>query len=270
MPEIQPTSQHAVGIQPLSQADATRLDSRIRLMVSTIQSNLDTLMQRVAEAKAGQIHVALGFPSWTAYAADALKVTSRLDREQRRELVGMLSDEGMSTRAIAETVGISKNTVTADLSQIGTPDGDDEGEVDHGDIATGLRLLVEDGLLHHDDADWVADEIHREGKPFAGDVIALDLDRRPTPKPTTGLDGKTYPKPVPQAKPKPRRPITDAADDVARDMRKLYARINSLIADDRFSANAENIADRIRPYNVLLPEAVARLTAGFGRQVTGQ
>ena len=34
----------------------------------------------------------------------------------------MLSDEGMSTRAIAGSIGVSKNTVTSDLSQTGTPD----------------------------------------------------------------------------------------------------------------------------------------------------
>lgn len=33
----------------------------------------------------------------------------------------MLSAEGMSTRAIAGTLSVSKNTVTSDLSQVGTP-----------------------------------------------------------------------------------------------------------------------------------------------------
>lgn len=54
----------------------------------------------------------------------------------------MLSDEGMSTRAIAGSIGVSKNTVTSDLSQTGTnvpPDptpphvNSETGEVTAGD-----------------------------------------------------------------------------------------------------------------------------------------
>ena len=69
----------------------------------------------MAEAKQGGIHVALGFPSWTAYIADVFKDNSvRLKGEARRELVAYLSDEGMSNRAIAGITGTDQRTVRRD------------------------------------------------------------------------------------------------------------------------------------------------------------
>ena len=43
----------------------------------------------------------------------------RLARDERRELVGRLADEGMSTRAIAPIVGVDKDTVRRDLISTG-------------------------------------------------------------------------------------------------------------------------------------------------------
>ena len=40
----------------------------------------------------------------------------RLARDERRELVGRLADEGMSTRAIAPIVGVGQSTVSDDLA----------------------------------------------------------------------------------------------------------------------------------------------------------
>lgn len=104
--------------------DASRLDKRIRLLVGTINDNFAKLVDLVGEARRDEIHKCLGYPSWTAYVADVFTVTTRLDQPHRRELVGYLSGEGMSQRAIADAVGVSKNTVTSDLrevSQSGTP-----------------------------------------------------------------------------------------------------------------------------------------------------
>ena len=92
-----------------------RLDKRIRLLVGAIEENLTKLHALVAQAKSGQIHVALGFKCWTTYVADVFTLQVRLDRPQRRELVGWLSGEGMSQRVIADVVGVDQKTVSNDL-----------------------------------------------------------------------------------------------------------------------------------------------------------
>lgn len=70
----------------------------------------------MAEAKAGNAHLALGYASWTAYLSEVLgEEPMRLARGERQEMVQMLSAEGMSTRAIAPIVGASNFTVSKDL-----------------------------------------------------------------------------------------------------------------------------------------------------------
>ncbi|KDQ02034.1 hypothetical protein EN35_16485 [Rhodococcus qingshengii] len=96
----------------LDEAAAKKLDTRIRLTIGTVRENFAKLQDYVHEAKAGEIHRALGFKSWTAYLSDALGAQPLMvDREQRRELVEYLSSEGMSTRAIASATGSSRETV---------------------------------------------------------------------------------------------------------------------------------------------------------------
>ncbi|POY04852.1 hypothetical protein C3469_04360 [Mycobacterium kansasii] len=101
--------------EAIASTDAKRLDQRIRLLAGSIGDSLAKLHQLVDEAKQGEIHKALGFSSWTAYLADALTIHVQLGREQRRELVGYLSGEGMSQRAIADVVGVDQKTVSNDL-----------------------------------------------------------------------------------------------------------------------------------------------------------
>lgn len=42
----------------------------------------------------------------------------RLTRDERKELVGELAEAGMSTRAIAPVVGVSKSTVAEDIESV--------------------------------------------------------------------------------------------------------------------------------------------------------
>lgn len=170
------TTVDAEIVVPLDRAEAKRLDQRIRLLVGSINDNIAKLHDLVDEAKRGDVHVALGYHSWTAYLADVFTVTVRLDREQRRELVGYLSGEGMSQRAIADVVGASKNTVTNDLrhvSHIGTAEADRVVDVPAGGDA-GLAVKLADAI------------------------------QRPPSTPVTGLDGKTY-RPQPKSSRKPGR-----------------------------------------------------------------
>ncbi|MCV7246900.1 hypothetical protein H7J07_01320 [Mycobacterium koreense] len=209
--------------QPLSHGDAQRLDNRIRLLTNTIADNVEKLYNLVEQAKAGQIHLVLGYRSWTDYVADALTVTTRLDRPQRRELVGYLSGEGMSQRVIADVVGADRKTVRSDLAQVGEiGPPDDEDDVDPQDICAGLEGLAADGLLHPDDAERFAP--------------------KPVEPVVTGRDGKHYPA-TPPAPVKPhRRPITKAFWCGKFDLQKVVYRLGRLVDDDRFSGNRETIA----------------------------
>ena len=59
----------------------------------------------------------LGHKSW-AECVEARGAQLRLPRADRREMVALLADEGMSSRAIAPVVGASKSTVAADIESV--------------------------------------------------------------------------------------------------------------------------------------------------------
>ncbi|TAJ21821.1 MAG: hypothetical protein EPO65_00540 [Dehalococcoidia bacterium] len=103
-------------VEVLSERDARRLTERIRIAAANYTEAKAKVLALVDEAKAGQAHVALGYKSWTAYLSDVLSDEPlRLARDDRRELVVRLADEGMSTRAIAPIVGVDQKTVGNDL-----------------------------------------------------------------------------------------------------------------------------------------------------------
>ena len=121
--------QHNDVVTPLDRAAAERLDKRIRLMGTTMRDNLVKIEALLIDAKAGQIHLTLGFESWTGYVADALGGQLEMNTESRRAVVELLAGEGMSQRAIAKAVGVSQKTVDRDLDRVshhGSPDGADQ------------------------------------------------------------------------------------------------------------------------------------------------
>lgn len=105
----------ALATARLDADGARRLTERIRITAHNYAEARDMLIRLVQEAKDGNAHEALGYPSWTAYLADALgSEPMRLARDDRQEMVRVLSSEGMSTRAIAAVVGVSQPQVVAD------------------------------------------------------------------------------------------------------------------------------------------------------------
>lgn len=103
-------------IDPMSESDARRLTERIRIAATNYVEAKEKVLALVDEAKAGHAHIALGYASWTAYLSDVLSDEPlRLARDERRELVTRLADEGMSTRAIAPIVAVDQKTVANDL-----------------------------------------------------------------------------------------------------------------------------------------------------------
>ena len=101
--------------KPMSVTAAKALDKKVKAAASTAASALGTLRELLDEAQAGQIHVALGFTSWTAYLA-SINLPA-LDRQQTREAIEMLSDAGMGQHAIAETVGVSVGNVNKKVKE---------------------------------------------------------------------------------------------------------------------------------------------------------
>jgi predicted transcriptional regulator/lambda repressor-like predicted transcriptional regulator len=106
----------------LTESEAVELTGKI----GRTGEHLSALIQ---SAWRGRVWIALGHASWAEW-AEAHLAGMQLPRVDRQELVAELHAEGLSTRAIAAAVGASKNTVTADLSQIGTPANPDDDIVD--------------------------------------------------------------------------------------------------------------------------------------------
>jgi hypothetical protein len=207
------------GAAGVSRTDAEKLDTRIRRMATSSRTQLDTLGDLVEQAKAGRIHETLGFPSWTAYLADALgELCSGEGIEIRRELVAYLYDAGMPQHAIAAATGVNQSTVSRDLE-------------------SAARVM-------HDASPSIADE---HGCPNRGGLhppnpVAAELtvdDNQPNPSDTPaesepadktkakvsiGRDGKSYPRQrkKPAAKPKP-KPKGQGLDRQPVDQRPVSA-----------------------------------------------
>lgn len=121
---------------PLSEADARALTDRIRATAREIGDRLARLRALVDQARDGEAWAALGYASWTAYLSDTLE-PMRLPRTERREVVGYLTGEGMSTRAIAPIVSADPKTVVNDRRAIEAAAGG-ESSTPASAVVTGL------------------------------------------------------------------------------------------------------------------------------------
>jgi hypothetical protein len=163
---------------------AQQLDTDIRNLARQAHIVLDALVALVAEAKASNIHETLGFPSWTAYLADALDGQWQLERDKRGEIVKYLAQQGMSQRAIAAVTNLSKSTVNRELAQVSqlgqlitgldgktyprldppVPDGTPDEE------STRLDPPVPDGTPDEESNDW----LEREFPDVAAEVRDME------------------------------------------------------------------------------------------------
>lgn len=83
------------------------------------------------------------------------------------------------------------------------------------------------------------------------------------PKTVTGLDGKTYDaKKPPASKPK-RTPLPDAAQRAGWEFRKSTERLQRIQEDDRFGANAQQVAAHLRGHLEFAIEVCQDLLDGF-------
>lgn len=79
------------------------------------------MRQDIADAFACRDWLALGYQHWAAYVeAEFGEQLAQLARGERRQAIGDLREQGMSTRQIASATGVDPKTVRNDLSQVGT------------------------------------------------------------------------------------------------------------------------------------------------------
>lgn len=118
------------GLDP--QADealppATRDEALVR--AASIREGIERFARetvpQVATAYLARDWAALGYPSWEAYVRGEFgQALLRLSRPERREAVGTLRMFGMSTRAIAGSLGVDAKTVRNDLAAAESPGGE--------------------------------------------------------------------------------------------------------------------------------------------------
>lgn len=218
----------------IDEANARRRQERIRLMASTVREGIDKIGSLVEEAKASNDHVALGYASWTAYLADTLGAEPlRLDRGKRREVVALLSGEGMSTRDIAAVVGAGNATVHRDI------------------VATVSSGTVERPALvvSHDGRERPSTREPADVPPFdpitgelLDDAEVVELER---PKPALA---------------KPRRaPLPDSFFRATFDLCRKAESLTRLVEDDRFPQNASKVATANRSDLVRAIDALQRV-----------
>ncbi|CAN1485984.1 hypothetical protein MCEMAEM6B_00048 [Mycobacteriaceae bacterium] len=194
-------------VEPLDVVAATRLDKRIRLMAATVRDNLTKIADLVAEAKSGQLHIALGFSSWTAYLADAIGSQIELSTDSRRAVVELLAGEGMSNRAIATAVGVTEGTVRNDK-------------------------------VRSDYAPFQVDNINLKNSAVTG------LDGKTYKNPGSASNPPSESESNPPSKQRPRRPLPDAWSAAVQDLARVVERLDRLAVDDRFERNRESLSYR--------------------------
>lgn len=185
----------------LSASEAQRLTQRIKLTASSVRDGLFKLRNLVEEARNSNVWQILGHASWTAYLADTLAdEPMRLGRDERQELVGYLSGEGLSTRAIAPIVGVSHETVAQDISKRSSEP-----------VRNLTPPTTKSPVEHPKDVGPSApvEEVgaRTESLPVAAPTITPEPVEVPqadpiVPRPIVGMDGKVYTRPEP--KPVPR------------------------------------------------------------------
>ncbi|HLS50048.1 MAG TPA: hypothetical protein VK024_08640 [Actinomycetaceae bacterium] len=235
----------AVAEYVMPEDEARRLTEKIRLTAHTYAEAREKLIGYVEEAKAGNAHLALGYRSWTEYLSEVLgEEPMRLARDERREVVQLLSSEGMSTRAIAPIVGASHDTVHRDLHA--APVRNLTPAPEPPTTPEGGTRSASTPSVDIANVDKETGEILADGSP---EIVKLTGPNSVTSpgRTITGMDGKTYTRPEPRQPSAPkRRPLTDQFFDAFYDLTKVTERIDRLTEDDRFPQNAEKVAAKHR------------------------
>lgn len=93
-------------------------EAEARRRVSRICTGLEDIYDDVIVLHRGQGWLALGYDTWAELCAAEFPLRPALQREERRELVEQLTEAGLSTRAQAEVIGVSKDTIQRDQTTV--------------------------------------------------------------------------------------------------------------------------------------------------------
>lgn len=218
-----------VDIAPMmTEPEARRITERIRTALDRFSTSYADLAERVAEAYDRRADLALGYGSWAEYATAEFKPAEGLAASIRQQVVGLLSAQGMSTRAIAPVVGVSHMQVSNDR-RAGVKDLYTSPE--RIDFATGEVITdVRGGTVPPSPAHDVEEQDTDDSQPSPA----------PRPAPIVGLDGKSYSRAEPKMP--ARSPLRDGFRDAALDLDKVVRRFERLVADDRYPRNRDEVA----------------------------
>lgn len=113
------------GELPLDKTKAEALDKKVIVATERVNTAADNFEDRmlalselVNQARTGQIHVALGFASWTAYFTARVEVPVLGNLTERKPVIALLHDAGLSQRDIAKQIGVSAATVNATVQEL--------------------------------------------------------------------------------------------------------------------------------------------------------
>lgn len=261
------------SLQIMTADEARRITERIRSALDRFSTSWADLAERVGEAYDRRADLALGYGSWAEYASAEFKPAESLAASVRQQIVGLLSAQGMSTRAIAPVVGVSPRQAAYDRSagvqplhtspetgRITTADGVVIAEVEHIDLATGEVTSTAHRSLP------LAPAVERGGteSPAVPDAVEEQESGSggpPAPRPAqiVGLDGKTYSRPEPKT-PR-RRSIVDAARDAAYELHRAAEKVERIFSDDRYPKNREQVAEVTRGYLSRTAELLDRINS---------
>ena len=139
--------------------------------VAKVNQTLDDLADLITDGFAGRVWIPLGYESWAELCESDLIAVPRLPLDRRRDLVGALRAEGLSTRAIGAAIGVSRNTVKKDISQV--------GQIDPPDAVTGTDGKTYKPKPKPDLAESLAQLADLEAQEEA---LGPPRERRPGPK----------------------------------------------------------------------------------------
>lgn len=109
------------AVRPADEAglfDAQFTADEARELTDKIRHHFDAAAPLIAHAYQGRIWFALGYADWHEYLTGEFGGPLRLGREERKAAVLDLRQEGLSTRAIGDALGVHHDTVASDLNEL--------------------------------------------------------------------------------------------------------------------------------------------------------
>lgn len=198
--------------KPIAYAD-------VRESIAVAKSHGEKFFEQIVWQVENEVWTILGYGSWDelreAEYADLGVVAPRADRP---ELVTRLRAKGLTQRQIADTVGVSQQTVSRLNTQMSNENA---------------PATITNSRGQERPATYTPRPVPTFDATPDWDPVGVNTE-------TGEVHTKLEPKEDPY-KP-PRRPLTDQFRDASVDLRKITERLERLVADDRFPRNREQVA----------------------------